>query len=201
LRDPREWPTKKGDLRIREVRADFEGREVSLWFYPGTARFRINLKNDRNPIPWDQMNEFRTWLNGLLYPLSVDKWSVIELGVNVDYVDLRMDGLKSGTFQEWTNAVERAYQKLSHVLRNEIHTAPMNSHKRILPFEKVIEKLVEGSPVMRMERMINKELEAARLNAETARLRLEIAKLGGGGVPRRKPSEVNPGEAWEVGFG
>lgn len=166
LRSPKEWPPKPGYPRIRFVELDWEGRRVELWYYPGTDRFRVNVQNDRNPIPWIRVREFRGWLNGLFHPLSVDHWLPVEIGVNVDYPKLRMSGMKSGTFEGWQNAVERAYQKLADLLRLEFHTTPMDGEGRILPFDRVIEKLTEGSPVARMERMLEKELELERLKAE-----------------------------------
>jgi hypothetical protein len=198
LRDPAEWPAKEGFPRIREVRLDWEGRDVRLWYYSGTMRFRVMTQNDRNPIPWVRMREFMGWLNGLFHPLSVNEWLLVEIGVNVDYPNLRMEGLKAATFQSWVNAVERAYQKLAYVLRNEVHTAAMDEAGRILPFDKVIEKLVEGSPVRRMERMLEKELELERMKQET--LRLQESNFRAGMVPPGTRGNPPPPDA-STGYG
>ncbi len=101
---------------------DFNGRVVRFRFHPRTHTLLIYMEASRKPLELEEFKDFRTWLRTMLYPVDPDVTAyLVQIGINRDYWNWRLDGVKGIRLKKWTNAYVALYQKSKDVVRHEVH--------------------------------------------------------------------------------
>ena len=178
------------NARYAERVEEWRGRLVRLRFFPTTRSFVVYVPASKLPIPWGEFPQFREWLAGRLYPLTIGAWKVVEIGLNVDYDGWRLEGIKGVTLDRLNGTVERFYQKAPGLVRHEVHDT-RSKHT----LDQVVKLLREGSTLSQYERALRMELDIAHANGS--------GNGANGGDPakaRREPASVEPSEAWMGGY-
>jgi hypothetical protein len=82
----------------------------------------IFCKCSSNPFSYLEFKSFRSWLEGKFgNAFILGKPVLVQVGLNKDYKELRLDGVSSIKLQLWENAWQQIYQKGEDVLRREVH--------------------------------------------------------------------------------
>ncbi len=85
----------------------------------------LYVKNSDTPFDLTGMLSFMAWLQGRFPRIPLSCWEVVRIGVNTDYKDLQVDGVKSVTLAQYKNIVFRIYNKVKkngeQVMRREMH--------------------------------------------------------------------------------
>ena len=101
---------------------EFEGRTVRLHYHSRTRTLLVYMEASRLPLELEEVKEYRLWLKFLLHPVDPDvRGYLVQVGINKDYWNWRLDGVKGVRFAKWVNAYEAIYQKTERSIRHEVH--------------------------------------------------------------------------------
>lgn len=185
-RTARVWDTESGGTEgIREV-AEFQwsGRSIKLIWHPRSETLDVWVRA-RDPIPLDRAGELGGWLTAMLGLERGESTEAVFIEVNSDHKLLRLEP----TYIELRDLPRTAKVLYQHgdALRQEFRLAKPEDDGKPLQLSKALEALVYASPLARMERLLDKELDLAR--SQVAR-----------SAPRRT-APASPAEDREAGYG
>ena len=100
-----------------------EGEEVPITITLHKHLIEVWIKNSEHPIGIDGFNELVGWLKGVFAPLTERQWKLVQIGVNEDLKELKVDGMSDITLKEYRNMLFRIYNKHGIGLRKEFHIA------------------------------------------------------------------------------
>jgi len=106
---------------------EFNGRPVSIDVYSRSPTVVVWLKATKNPLDFEEFNQFAYWLLGWAQDKVQDHtWEIKEWGWNIDWVNMDMtkSGFKRMTLKTFRNAWFQIYQKQKDLLRLEVHLTP-----------------------------------------------------------------------------
>jgi hypothetical protein len=64
------------------------------------------------------------YLKGKFTYFEIMEWKCVQIGINCDYTQLRLDGVSSISLSRFTNAWMQIYQKAQDKMRIEMHITP-----------------------------------------------------------------------------
>jgi hypothetical protein len=181
-------PGKRFALDVRQ----WTGRAVHFQYFPGTDRLMVQMSSTTSPVPWEEGVKFRSWLEGLFDPVPIAGFKVVQLGLNVDNKGVVFRGMKAAALTEFGNWTEQMYQK-AHALRHEIHLHKPKEMGEEVSVAQVMEILLEGSPLRRLQKLAETELKVMQEREKLARSAPTSTA--------QDPTTVDPGSAREQGFG
>lgn len=101
---------------------EFEGRTVRFHYQVRTHTLMVYMEASRKPLGLEEFKEWRYWLRTMLYPVDPDvRGFLVQVGVNKDYWNWRLDGLQEVRLKQWSNAYEALYQHAKKTIRHEVH--------------------------------------------------------------------------------
>ena len=104
------------------------------------------VKNSMHPMKAGEFLGFIGFLQGLFPNIQKHEWYMIQVGLNLDYQELRLDGAKSITLSKYENAVMRIYNKEKMgKMRKEVHIS--NNQNERINIEDAM-NLITGQPSM-----------------------------------------------------
>lgn len=172
---------------FEKVELAWEGRRVSLRFYPSTGTYEVVVAA-LVPIPLERAAELYGWLSNELGLGRGETAEVTLIEVNADHRTVRLEPHYL-EFRDLHRTAHVLYQKAG-ALREEYRLAsPETDGGRPLPLERPIDLLVEGSPLARYERILRMELEIAHRTQSRSAPEL------------RDPGGVTPASAVSEGYG
>ena len=100
----------------------FEGHRITITIHQ-KGLYEIFVGSTGNPMDFPAFSRVCSYLEG---HLGVDVWhggrsELVQLGLNIDVVGWRLDGVKSVKLQKFKNAWSQIYQKELELLRVETH--------------------------------------------------------------------------------
>lgn len=146
----------------------WKGRAVSFRVY-NTGTINVYVASTRAPISWQDATELAGWIGGILNPLDMDRFWVVQFAIHREYRDWYMKGCRAIQFGEWRNAFRQLYEKKGGI-RDEIHAhlrpgvLSLSNAARVLMHEsaEAIALRTERTRLRRLER----EIELIRLRNE-----------------------------------
>ena len=103
------------------TRIYFKGRPVTLTIH-GKGFVEIFIKSSDKPLSAQEFEGVINFLNGFMHSISpLANRKLVQIGMNRDFMDVRLDGLKSGSLKVASNALARVYEHKSNGLRTEMH--------------------------------------------------------------------------------
>jgi hypothetical protein len=103
-------------------RVEFSGRWTTITLHGGKPLCEVWLKCSENPLNYQEFKQFKSWLEGRFgNSFILGEPELIQVGLNRDYQELRMDGCNSLKLQKWENAWSQIYNKAERLLRVETH--------------------------------------------------------------------------------
>jgi hypothetical protein len=188
-----------GDARSFEAaEIGWEGRRVSLRFYPSTGTLEGSLAA-REPVALHRAGELYGWLVAMLGLERGETARVTQIEVNSDHKTVRLEE-NYLELRDLPKVGLVLYQK-AQALRHEIRLHAPEEDGKPLPLQRALELLLEGSPEARAERRVREEVELAKLQLEIERAKLAQVAPNGTAPGRRDPLTVHPGQAITEGFG
>jgi hypothetical protein len=100
----------------------WEGRAITVTLYNNHPLVGIWLKCSNEPLDYPAFRAWTAWLEGRFGTFwTLGSPELVQVGLNRDYTELRLDGIKSAKLQSWANAWQQLYQKADRILRHEVH--------------------------------------------------------------------------------
>lgn len=100
----------------------WEGRFITLTIHPSCGLIEIWIKCSELPLGFTDMYRFSEYMRGFLSPVSDFKEvRVVEIGINKDFRELRLDGVSSMSLHVFLNAWSKIYNHKERGVRVETH--------------------------------------------------------------------------------
>jgi hypothetical protein len=138
----------------------WEGRQVKLIWRPSKDHLYVVVAA-KEPVPLERAGELKGWLDAQLGLGRGEETEVDYIEVNADTKTFRLER----TYLELRDlpGLARVIYQRSEAMRAEARLAkPQGEDGHSLSIQRALEWLLYGSPVSRMERLLDKELELAR---------------------------------------
>jgi hypothetical protein len=187
------WRVEEGGSAGPHERAElsWEGRRVTLYYHASTGNLDV-IVAAKTPIPLLGMPELVGWLKAMLGLDRGESTRVTQIEVNADHLGFRLapNYLELRDAGKWAQVL---YQK-GAVLRQELRLFEVaEKGGSSVSLERAAEILVEGSPLVQLRRIVERELELEM--RRSGREGLTPGRVGG-----RDPSKVVPSEAIIEGY-
>lgn len=178
-------PTGDSPLKAEGVDLVWEGRRVSLAYYPSTGTLEVRIEA-HVPIPLLKASELLGWLKAMLGSELGPGTRNTLIEVNADhgqsfrwepeYVEVRQTGLLAHVIYQKVDRLREEYRLFN----------PTEKDGTALTVVQLAAQLVEGSPQARYERIVKMELELAAKELEIERLKVARTETPGT-APERQP--------------
>ncbi|MDE1821275.1 MAG: winged helix-turn-helix domain-containing protein [Euryarchaeota archaeon] len=137
---------------------------VEIRHAPGKDSITVYVPSTERPIRFQEFGGLQGWLEGAFgIEDAGSKFMVTQIGIHTDYEGWRLKGLRAVELRRFSNALEQLYQKGKKV-RHEVHLGPKD-----LTLAQAMQIVKEGSPTVRLEKLLQNELQLERHKAEVER--------------------------------